>query len=147
MRDWYETDNDLAKESRCMETFTMAYGAVAHKLPVSYHLDYMVEREGKATAWAEVKCRNNPSTRYPDLMLSILKWNVGVGLSIHTGLPFILVAGFDDGVFWYRYKPDHTIPIRWGGRTKNTRDRADIEPVAHIPIPLFTKVPNQRRAA
>ena len=140
MRPLYETSSDLDREYSCIERLMSAWKCDAHKLPISYQLDYMLERDRKPAGWCEIKCRNNTSTTYPTLMLSLSKMDRGIRFFKSTGLPFIVVASMQDGDFWYTYKELHKLPIKWGGRTKNVRDNQDSEPVVHIPMSLFKRV-------
>ena len=58
MRPLYETEADLNREYDCVERLMSAWKCNARKLPISYQLDYMFERNKKPTGWCEIKCRN-----------------------------------------------------------------------------------------
>jgi len=137
-RKLYESKEDLNRESACINHCVSKWGTDFKKLPISYRLDFMVTSSGQAAGWVEIKCRTHKSNQYDTVMLSLSKWNAGIDLHEKSGLPFIFVVSFKDAVFRYLYSvEDSSINIRWGGRTRATRDIADIEPVVHIPINLF----------
>ena len=140
MRPLYETKADLNREYDCVERLMSAWKCNARKLPISYQLDYMFERNKKPTGWGEIKCRNHSFNTYPTLILSYAKMDRGIQYHNRTGLPFIVVASMQDGDFWYLHSDGDDLPIRWGGRTKNVRDNQDSEPVVHIPMDLFKRV-------
>jgi|TARA_R110002096_G_scaffold288341_1_gene482085 hypothetical protein len=140
MRPLYETKSDLNREFNCVERLMSAWNCNARKLPISYQLDYLFERNNKPSGWCEIKCRNHTSTTYPTLILSYAKIERGIQFSERTGLPFIVVASMQDGDFWYLHNDNDQLPMRWGGRTKNVRDNQDSEPVVHIPMGLFKRV-------
>ncbi len=95
-----------------------------------------------AKAWIELKCRYIRFGDFSTIMLSVGKWAEGVKLAQATGIPFVLVFEFTNGVWRYKFKPEHLPQIRteFGGRTVATRDDGDIEPVVHIPIALWEHV-------
>lgn len=108
------------------------------KLPISYGVDFFC-MHNDCPVWIEFKRRSHPFGRYPDVMLSALKWWKAVSLARETMGTFIFAVGFDDLVGITSWNSDNQwVPeIRYGGRTKNTRDQADVEPVVHISIDRF----------
>lgn len=133
----HETESSLHSEGQLAKRLEKAWECSLRKLTVPYRVDFALEKEGAVQAWVEVKCRNYPSTRYPTLMISVLKWETGIMRAQATGLPFIIAIGFADGIKYYRYSSEHKVSFTWGGRTRLTRDQSDIEPVVHIPMELF----------
>ena len=128
----HETPADLQNESAVGRAIEQGFNCVLHKLPKSYRLDFMATRMDKPVAWIEVKCRKHASTKYPTLMLSLSKYMEAKRLAANTSVPSYLVVRFTDCI---KYCPfDYGTDLRWGGRTKNTRDSRDIEPVLHFPI-------------
>ena len=85
MRPIYETQFDLARENEVKDTLKVMWGVEFNKLPIAYHVDWMVTRNGEAKAFAELKCRNNPRRQYPTLMLSLHKWMHGKDLAKEIG--------------------------------------------------------------
>jgi len=137
MRQMYESANDLKNEDDIRQFLEQGLSATLHKLPISYRLDWLVFRNGTPKAVIEFKRRKCKHLQYPDIMLSLGKWNAGLDYVQKNGLAFMFVVQWDDAVGVYMYKPEHPVDIRWGGRTVQTRDSADIEPVVHIPTNQF----------
>lgn len=147
MRPPYETHDDLQNE----QIIAAHYLAALHrkdklvrtvrKLPASYRLDFAIETEGKINAWLEVKDRRTgiPFSGGPDtLILSALKWQTGSSLAQTTGLAFVVLVRFSDGIVGsYRQYSRPPPETKWGGRTVLTRDSADVEPVVHLPLISF----------
>ena len=134
MRKQYESKFDLSNEQDVSNAISKAWGASLHKLPISYRLDFLLTKDNAAKAVVEVKSRRNAHNKYPTLMLSLSKWNHGVEYTIINKLKFLLIAKFTDGIFYYNYSNKDDFDIKWGGRTVQTRDSADIEPIIHIPV-------------
>lgn len=143
----YETESTLRSESQVARRLESAWGCSLRKLTVSYRVDFALEKDDSVRAWLEVKCRNYPSSRYPTLMISVLKWETGILHTLATGLPFIIAAEFTDCIKFYRYSDKHKVNYKWGGRTRVARDNSDIEPVVHIPLELFKVLKENQRSA
>lgn len=117
-----------------MEAIESAWGCELHKLPVSYRVDYCAVRNRSIKGWVEIKCRQHSLYKYDTLMLSLGKWNFGLDLERTTGKPFFVVARFSCGAIVFARASKIDPVIVWGGRTKQTRDSADLEPVVMIPV-------------
>ena len=140
MRQIYESQTDKSNEYKVSEVISKAWKVNLHKLPISYRLDFLITKDNKAKAIVEIKTRKNSYNKYPTLLLSLSKWNHGIEYTVLNKLKFILVVMFTDGIFYYTYSDQDKFEIKWGGRTLNTRDSADIEPVVHIPIEKMLKI-------
>lgn len=142
-RPYYETRQDLNNESDLQQRIQAVWPVTFAKLPISYHLDFaLFGKSGKLAAMAEVKCRKNNHDTYDTLLLSVLKWAKGIEYARSLNTSFLVIVNFLDGDWFYKYLPEDAdkIKIVHGGRTKQTRDAADIEPVVHIPIALFKRI-------
>lgn len=137
MRPVYETAANVSAERRVATAFAAACKAQAHKTPKMYEIDWAMHRE-RLAAWVEVKCRNVVSTQYPTLILSCKKWDAGMRLAERFRVPFILVIGYRDGIFFWKAE-DIQLDVGHGGRS-DRGDWQDMEPVVHIPIELFTRL-------
>lgn len=135
-RPLYETEDDLNIELSFKQKIEDA-GAKLYKLPISYKLDFLVEKQNKAYAMAEIKVRKCKSTEFPTLMLSLAKFKEGVMYSKLLGLKFIIFIRWLDRDGFYIYNAKEEVNISFAGRTKQTRDDADIEPCVFIPIIKF----------
>jgi hypothetical protein len=138
MRPLYESSFDLKNENDVSEQLSDLWDCTFHKLPISYHIDWMLMKNNKSVAFAELKTRKNSSKQYPTLLLSLAKWIYGNHLSKATSLPFLIIAKWTDGIF-YVNSNNAKVTFGIGGRT-DRNDNQDIEPVVYIDINSFKKV-------
>lgn len=139
----YENEYTLSTELVFAKELEAIWSCTLHKLPISYQIDFSACRNGEQIAWVEVKQRSNPHNKYQTYILSVLKWRELVRTSQVTNLPAILAVRFTNIDMYFtipKNNQDVLLKYEVAGRTKNTRDAADIEPVVHIPIKLFKKV-------
>jgi hypothetical protein len=138
----YETASDLARELTVAEGLSQAWDADLCKVPTSYGLDYIVFGAGKFIGWVEVKTRPTMVWGdYPDVMVSLSKIRSAFVWSLMFGKPVYFCVRDANGEL--RAASISTVDPEWvkyGGRTRNTRDPADIEPVAHIPLDQFKPI-------
>jgi hypothetical protein len=131
MRPLYETPESLEGERRVADLLEMYWSRKLVKLPIAYRVDFAVVKED-ITAWAEIKCR---TAEYPEMYLSLHKWMAGKELSRETGLPFVLVYGIKDKVYWKTVEKDEP-KIVIGGR-QDRDDWQDMEPMAVFKLDQF----------
>ena len=137
----FETKEDLDRETKVLYEVENVTGLCGKKLHDYDRIDYCLvstrtlENENIIKYWIEIKCRMCDHDTYKTLKVSMKKCIAGLELMEYTGIPFSLVIGYYDGIYAYQFKPDSVLgPITWGGRTKDKRREADIEPMLHIPI-------------
>jgi hypothetical protein len=138
----YQTDHDTRAENEIGAVIQQVYGFRLHKLAIAYSLDFgAVGPDNLVKFWCEVKARTGMQWgQYPTVMLSMQKLMAAIRLWDASGLPVLFFVRDADGdirqfdLMLARGRSDW---VRWGGRTRQTRDSADIEPVAMIPIELF----------
>ena len=149
MRPVYETDETKAREDAVVELLCRHLDKASglterswlwRRLPISYRLDYAIEDSREVKAWCEVKCRDIRRTQYETLILAVGKWVAGTELAGATGLPFVVLVMWRDAVGFFKWDRVFEPKISWGGRTRKTRDSADIEPVVHLPVDEFIEV-------
>lgn len=145
MRPIYETGSDVAREAAIAALVAERYGATAKKLPARYCLDHAFMRGDKLVGLAEIKCRKNPSTRYPTLMVSLLKWMTARDVAKAARVPGFLVVSWTDRVGMISVDADDIVP-GVGGRT-DRGDADDVELVVHIPVSKFRIVSESRSRA
>lgn len=143
-RKMYETSADLQKEGLFAQELSNTFKVALDKLPISYGLDFLVTKNNDAIGVMEVKHRNNNHDTYPTVMLSLLKWNKGIDFAIKNKLIFSFAVRFQDGDYRYVWSENDEFQIEFGGRTKQTRDSADVEPVVLIPCAMFQKIPTKK---
>ena len=138
MRPRYETKKELQNEKLFTQKYTRQYDF--YKLPISYRLDFAVCRKGtkEITGWVEFKRRHHKFGTYPTALFSLGKIIYGLTMADTTSIPFFIAVMWDDDLRWMRVDMKDAT-ILWGSRTKNTRDRDDIEPAAHFPIDKFVR--------
>lgn len=136
----YETDVNISNEESFGDKLISYFKCTLHKLPIKYHVDYMLQRNNKLEAWLEIKCRKTYSEQYSEYMLSLDKWLNGNRLAKDTGVPFILAVRFTDCDMILDCRIVTDPIVKFQGRTKQTRDWQDIEPTVFIPMKYFKKV-------
>lgn len=107
------------------------------KLPIDYRFDYALIKNNKIRAWVELKNRELNSNDFTDSMINLNKWMKAKELRDSTNIPTILAVRYKDKDLWCILADDTEIEIRWGARTKNTRDWQDIGPAVHIKLTEF----------
>ena len=107
------------------------------KLPIDYRLDYAVIMNGKIRAWIELKNRNLYSNQYKDSMINLNKWMKAKEFKSISDLPIVLAVRYKDKDLWCAMDDNTDMEIRWGARTKNTRDWQDVGPAVHIKLTEF----------
>ena len=107
------------------------------KLPLDYRLDFALIKSKKIQAWVELKNRNLQSDDFNDSMINLNKWMKAKDLRDSTNIPTILAVRYKDKDIWCTLADDTEMEIRWGARTKNTRDWQDIGPAVHISLKEF----------
>ena len=138
----YESDGDLANETAVASYVGARWNCNFEKLPISYHLDFALTREGAVEGFAEIKCRTSERTRYPTYMIALSKLNAAMTLRHVTGLPVFLIVRWRGGEIGYCDLLDvimDSLTVEMGGR-KDRGDWQDVEPVAHIDIGKFLKL-------
>ena len=152
MRKQYENKESLQAENDFKETIEQSWDCVLKKMHYHHIIDFMLTRNKVAKAWVEVKCLNKTYDKFPCTILSLSKFMKGVEYYNTTGLPFIFATRLNaevedgDGIeyysdWYYSYNPKHPkFEIIWGGRTKQTRDKFDIEPIIQIPMVYFKEI-------
>lgn len=140
-RPLYETSSDVMNEVSVKSVVETETKCNLHKLPMDYRVDYAMTKYSSAIiGGCEIKCRKNASNKYPTYMISFKKISEGLRLSELTQQPFYLFIQFTDKLLYYHVKTTDPLEYRMGGRTVQTRDVQDIEPVVYIPMELFREV-------
>jgi len=134
----YETQKDLTREKSIGDVLARVWKAELHKLPRSYHVDWMITKNKQVKAFAELKCRNNASNQYPSLMLSLHKWMHGKQLAAEVSGDFLIIVQWQDGLFYFK-ESGFDVTYNFGGR-KDREDDQDMEPVVHIPVNYFKQI-------
>ena len=134
-RPMYETPEDLANEKQICNALTEKFGSEFQKLPIRYHADYLIMKNGTSRGWMEIKQRSIPSYTYSSFLIDLNKVMRMTELSRETSLPSILVVRWSDNRIGFCHI-NGPFSVVFAGRT----DRNDIEdkqPCALIPLSNF----------
>jgi len=141
-RPTYETKEDLSREGDISSFLEKRWGCKMLKMPIRYHLDYVVQRDGKAIGFCEIKTRNYTMKSIGNMggyLLSIGKWSSAKQLVDCSGLPFMLVVCTLDGLWLAKFTEFVPKDIQVKGRT-DRNDWQDIEPCVLVDTLLFKKI-------
>lgn len=140
MRPLYETKDNRKKESETVSVVCNKWGCKAQKTPNLFPFDYLLTRGDKAS-FAEIKNRTFEHTKYETIYICLSKINKCVFHAEMSGVPFFLILGYMDGIF-YTSLSKEVLPdfrIEMNGRT-DRNDPQDISPVYHIPLKIFKRI-------
>lgn len=141
MRPLYETPKDRIKQRDFLDEIEKELGWVITEVPRSYHIEAIVQQNNKTVGVIEVKNRNHPYGHHKTIILALLKVRVGLAFASMLKVPFYFGVKWVDGP-WGLFNFDEADITELyldpkGGRTVNTRDAADEEPVLHLPLNKF----------
>jgi len=135
----YESKQDLQNEDGVANALAEKWKCEQKKLGELSHIDRGLYREGRLSAYVEIKCRNNAHDKYPDYMIDAHKLGAGLWVSHYDGLPFFLVIRFTDGIYYHRVTDESLRTQGVGGRT-DRGDPLDVEMCTYIPMERFQKL-------
>ena len=133
-RPTYQTKKNLDGEKKAIELIADSWNVNFIKLPISYHLDYGMVRDGVTVGFAEIKVRTNPVGSYSTYMIALSKAMKANELTTVTGKPCLLIVQWTDCLGWIDFSND--FELSFGGRT-DRNDWEDQEPVALYPTSAF----------
>ncbi|MFN7323059.1 MAG: hypothetical protein ACK5SP_02180 [bacterium] len=144
MRPRYETKDDLDREQHVAAILEQEWRCRLEKLPIRYHLDYVITQDGKAVAFCEIKTRRYSMEQIDKMggyLMSIGKWTSAMALSDSSGLPFILTAVTTCGVWYavFRSGEFDADDVLVRGRT-DRNDWQDVEPCVLLYSSRFTRI-------
>lgn len=142
-RKHYETPEMLQKENMAREFLASELGWQIHKLSYVYAADWLVIRKDKPVLLTEFKKRNIKLGMFggvDGVFLSIQKASRMNSIATPMAWRTAMIVENDHG-FWLNIFDIVMIDTwRVEGRTKKTRDEADIEPVLLLPREDFKLV-------
>ena len=142
MRPLYETSADLNGEADVAKMLEDKWSCKFVKLPIRYHLDFVISRNDVALAYAELKIRKYSMERIGSMggyMMSVGKWAAAKQLCEASLIPFILIVKTPEGLYQMKetkFSPD-SVSVR--GRT-DRNDWQDIEPCVMLNVDKFKKI-------
>tara|TARA_Y100001973_G_scaffold28904_1_gene43543 strand:- start:25752 stop:26186 length:435 start_codon:yes stop_codon:yes gene_type:complete len=130
----------LRAEDAFIEHIKNKWSIRVEKLPIVYGFDYAVLKDSDLVGFIELKNRNFNTTDFPDSMINLNKWLKGKELRDGTGLLTLLACRYKDKDIYCSLTDKTERKVKWGARTKNTRDWQDIGPAVHIDIREFKNI-------
>ena len=131
MRQQYETKEDLENEKQGALFLSKKWDSEFIKLKkIPWVLDFLIKK-GDRYAWAEVKCLNMKFGRFP-FMISQKKIMAARRLSMTSGKDFFLIFRCTDTLCYHKWDFSKDYKFEYGGRTTQTRDEEDIEPILRV---------------
>ena len=147
IRPQYETRADVTKELITTDFLAEKWNCIFRKLPIKYELDFVLEREGRVVAFAELKTRNYSREQIKNFggqMISLAKFMKAKQICRETGLPVYIIVKCTDALMYLSIQLVASPKIEWAGRN-DRNDPLDHEPYVMLPDNLFA--PIMRRAA
>lgn len=147
MRPIYETTADRKREAAVAETLAASWDCEMVKLPRQYPVDYMAIRNGKPTAFVEIKCKTYPKEvidRNGGFMMSLAKWANARALCESSGLKFCIAVQYPESMWYCRVNAWEDFShdgIQFFGRT-DRNDPQDMEPCILLKPDRWTQIPN-----
>lgn len=135
----YEDSESLGNEREAAKRIERRWNCTLHKLPRSYEVDFAATRPGTGViAWVEYKCRKMRWGQYPDIVVSARKVDALIRMSRLCGKSFFVVEDEAGEIRYARIDGQHWDGfVEVGGRTRQTRDSADVEPVVKVMLERF----------
>ena len=132
MRELFESKNDRENEAKVVKFLEYAWPSVAYKLPIKYHLDYLLQNivTDENIAFIEIKCITYSMAQiksFGGYKLSLDKWLAACKLYDVTGIPCHLIVRATDGLFYCDMDNTQRPDIVIFGRT-DRNDAQDVEP-------------------
>lgn len=142
----YETTADrqrqLAVANHVLSQFTQPKRKLV-ALPRLHPADYAITKpDGQIIVMLEVKCRRQKIEVYPSLILSARKVSSTMTFCDHANIAYCIAADWADAIGIISVTAERMRGWRcdMGGRT-DRGDSDDIEPVFHIPVSDFKRLP------
>ncbi len=135
----YENAETLANEVEASKRIERRWNCTLDKLPRSYEVDFAASRSGfGVVAWIEYKRRAMTWGDYPDVMLSLRKVDALRRFARLAGSSFFVVEDRTGEIRFARIDGQHWDGfVEFGGRTRQTRDAGDVEPIVKIDLARF----------
>lgn len=131
----YQTPEQKVTERAIATWFAECCRCAAVELPALSPIDWYFEREGRIVALVEIKGKNHPHDRWPDVMIDFAKLHALTWAAAAFSVPAYYVVQFSDGVFVVDAATLPGLPTKVCGR--NDRATNDRHPVILIPKEWF----------
>lgn len=135
----YETESDRRRESKVAERFASNFNDVTvEKMPHGDRADFLVMRNGKKSAYMEIKTRTCTSRQYATYHVSKDKLTSLAKQAQKDSIAALLLVQWRDRLGYISVKKFlDNASYRQGGRW-DRNDPFDVEEMAEVDINLFT---------
>ena len=133
----FKEREDTQRETEVARMLERAWGCTLHPYAGLSVIDWWVEKQGRVSAFAELKCRSHDSTRHPTVFLNHRKW-VALSLSQLSRVPALFIVRFTDQIRWIRLNDIDPSKLIIGGLSRKHHSDNDIEPVIEVPVDRMT---------
>ena len=129
----YESKEDLVQEKSVADFAASKWDCAFAKLKKAYALDYAIFKDKKIVSFAEIKCRNYSMEKLDSMggfMISLHKWIEAKNVCDTSKVPFTLLVGTEDGIWYHKTEDFLNDGVSIGGRY----DRNDSQEIgrAHV---------------
>lgn len=135
----YETPENLSQEDRVATTLASHYKVEIVKLSPKYSFDRAIITNNQITGFIEIKVRTNPSTQYPDYLISASKMFHAMLWITQMGMNVFLAVQWTDRLGVHELGQFDNYSCRLAGRT-DRGDVQDLEPCLFIPVKWFKSI-------
>jgi hypothetical protein len=132
-----EKKEDLENEIAVIKEFGKAMKCEYQKLP-KFDVDFLLARNGKVVAFAEVKCRTHSFNAFPTQMLSFTKYYELDKFG--KNFPCFFICRYTDGIYYIESKEIPLDNIEKGGREPRPHRPNDIEYLIHFDRSLMKQI-------
>ncbi len=131
----YEQPVDLINEKEVIEALSVsAFTKTVFNKSANPAVDYIgYGATGQGRVAIEIKRRKGNSSRYPEYFVAKQKVDNALKLKDNTGLRIFMIWAWDDLIAGIELDRDQKFREEIAGRTVQTRDKWDIEPMVYIP--------------
>ena len=135
-RQVYQTEKDLQNEQIVSNRLESALSGKVVKMGGRLgEIDRcIVNKDNEIECVLEIKVRAFDYKQFPTIFISAHKIMAGMPYRNELGIPFYIAFALKTGIYLYNIKEPDQYVYKWDGRTKQTRDKQDIEIMAHIPM-------------
>ena len=141
MRPMYENEKNLTEEKKVADFLADKWKCDFKKMPIKYELDFVLMRDLRGVAFAEVKCRSytrQQLAQWGGSMVSLAKFQKAKQINRDTNLPCYFIVQCSDQLMFCSV--DVITPvITWSGR-KDRNDILDHEPYVLIQDEHFIQI-------
>ena len=138
----YQTPDNLIDEQQLAHFIEYTCDCKLIKMPIRFHIDFVVEKKGKIVAFCEYKTRNysmETLDNWGGVILSIGKYAAAKQLYECSGFPFVFIISTLDGIWYTKFDEFTKQQVQFKGRN-DRKDWQDKEPCIMLKANVWTKI-------